>query len=51
MMKKCAHNADNFVVHTGPKANTNKKHKQANLRGSPKPGTSTETADCILLEE
>jgi hypothetical protein len=27
------------------------KHKQADLRGSPKPGTSTETADCILLEE
>jgi len=38
-------------VHTGPKANTNKKHKQADLRGSPKTGTSMEAADCILLEE
>ena len=27
------------------------KHKQADLRGSPKPGTSTEAADCILMEE
>ncbi|KAI5555558.1 hypothetical protein BDE02_19G090000 [Populus trichocarpa] len=27
------------------------KHKQADLHGSPKPGTSTEAADCILLEE
>jgi hypothetical protein len=27
------------------------KHKQADLRGSPKPGTPTEVADCILLEE
>ena len=27
------------------------KHKQTDLRGSPKPGTSTEAADCILLEE
>jgi hypothetical protein len=27
------------------------KHKQADLRGSPKPGTSTEATDCILLEE
>lgn len=25
--------------------------KQANLRGSPKLGTSTEAADCILMEE
>jgi len=34
---------------------TESKHKentkQADLRGSPKPGTSTEAADCILLEE
>ena len=42
---------DLSVVHTGLKANTNKKHKQADLRGSPKSGTSTEAADCILLEE
>jgi len=42
---------DLSVVHTGLKANINKKHKQADLRGSPKPGTSTEAADCILLEE
>jgi hypothetical protein len=27
------------------------KHKQADLRGFPKPGTSTEATDCILLEE
>jgi hypothetical protein len=27
------------------------KHKQTDLRGSPKSGTSTEAADCILLEE
>ena len=27
------------------------KHKQTDLRGSPKPGTSTEAADCILMEE
>jgi hypothetical protein len=40
-----------FVVHTGPKANTNKTQTQADLRGSPKPGTSTEAADCILMEE
>jgi hypothetical protein len=39
------------VVHTGPKANTNKTQTQADLRGSPKPGTSTEAADCILMEE
>jgi hypothetical protein len=39
------------VVHTGSKANTKKNTKQADLRGSPKPGTSTEAADCILLEE
>jgi hypothetical protein len=38
-------------VHIGPKANTNKIQKQADLRGSPQPGTSTEVADCILLEE
>ena len=34
---------------------TESKHKentkQADLRGSPKPGTSTEAADCILMEE
>ena len=34
---------------------TESKHKdntkQADLRGSPKPGTSTEATDCILLEE
>jgi len=27
------------------------KHKQADIRGSPKLGTSMEAADCILLEE
>jgi hypothetical protein len=30
---------------------TESKHKQADLCGSPKPGTSTEAAYCILLEE
>jgi len=40
-----------FVAHTGPKANTNKTQTQADLRGSPKPGTSTEATDCILMEE
>lgn len=39
------------VAHTGLKANTNKTQTQADLRGSPKPGTSTEAADCILMEE
>jgi hypothetical protein len=39
------------VAHTGPKVNTNKTQTQADLRGSPKPGTSTEAADCILMEE
>ncbi|XP_011006848.1 PREDICTED: ankyrin-3-like [Populus euphratica] len=38
------------VVHSGPKANTNKT-QTTDLRGSPKSGTSMEAADCILLEE
>jgi hypothetical protein len=40
-----------FVAHTGPKANTNKTQTQADLRCFPKPGTSTEAADCILMEK
>jgi len=39
-----------FVVHTGLKANTNK-IQTSRFTWFPKPGTSTEAADCILLEE
>ena len=39
-----------FVVHTGPKANT-KITQTSRFTWFPKPGTSTEAADCILMEE